>query len=184
MRIVLAIFAMLVVAPVVRATVLLPAEFREIVSGSEVIVYGRVLEARAEWADNRHRIDTVVTVQAGTYLKGGPGDTVTFRVPGGQIGVYRNVMVGAPELRTGDEAVFFLVARGPEVPHIFGLSQGLFRVRVEGRGERRIVVPPALMAKGDSPEVVTRGAADRQSRPLEVFAAQVRAVIAAKGGDR
>jgi len=184
MRIVLSVLAVLIVAPVLRATVLLPAEFREIVSGSQVIVYGRVTDARAEWVDNRRRIDTVVTVQAGTYLKGGPGDTVTFRVPGGEIGVYRNVMVGAPEFKPGDEAVFFLVARGPEVPHIFGLSQGLFRVRLEGRSARRIVVPPALMAKSDSPEVVTRGAADRQSRPLDVFAAQVRAVLAEKGGDR
>src|SRR6185295_11735943 len=104
MRRILTLLVMLMVAPTIRATVLLPAEFREIVSGSQVIVYGRVADVRAEWMDGRRRIDTLVTVQAGTYLKGGPGETVTFRVPGGQIGRYKNVLVGAPEFQPGDEA--------------------------------------------------------------------------------
>src|SRR6266550_4398159 len=104
MRRILVLFVLLLVAPVLRATVLVPAEFREIVAGSQIIVYGRVAEVRAEWSDDRRRIDTIVSVEAGTYLKGGPGEMVTFRVPGGQIGRYRNVMVGAPEFHPGDEA--------------------------------------------------------------------------------
>ena len=79
-----------------RATVLVPAEFREIVSGSQIIVYGRITDVHAEWSDDRRRIDTVVTLDGGAYLKGGPGAVVTFSVPGGQIGRYSNVMVGAP----------------------------------------------------------------------------------------
>jgi len=184
MRTPVALVLMLLLAPVIRATVLLPAEFREVVSGSQVIVYGRVTETQAEWSDNRRRIDTVVTVQAGTYLKGGPGETVTFRVPGGQIGRYRNVMVGAPDLQPGDEAFFFLSANGPEVPHIFGLNQGLYRVRVNVRTGVRIVVSPALMARGDAPETVTRGASDRKSLTPDGFAAQIRAAMAQKGADR
>ena len=58
----------------VRATVLLPADFREVVAGSQIIVYGRVAGLRPEWSDDRSRIDTIVTLQAGSYLKGGPGD--------------------------------------------------------------------------------------------------------------
>src|SRR5688500_19408934 len=55
------------------STVLVPAEFSEIVSGSQIIVHGRVAEVRGEWADNRRHIETIVTLDAGTYLKGGPG---------------------------------------------------------------------------------------------------------------
>src|SRR6478752_9887572 len=120
MRRLILIVILLVCAHEVRATVLLPAEFREIVAGSQVIVYGRVAAVRAEWSDDRSRIDTIVTVVAGSYLKGGPGNTVTFRVPGGQIGRYRNVMVGAPQLQPGDEAVLFLSASGPSIAPIFG----------------------------------------------------------------
>jgi hypothetical protein len=184
MRHLLALALMLVVAPTLRATVLLPAEFREIVSGSQVIVYGRVAELRAEWSDDRRRIDTLVTVQAGTYLKGGPGDTVTFRVPGGQIGRYRNVMVGAPAFAPGDEAVFFLNAKGPSVAHVFGLNQGVFRIRADARTGQRVVLSPALMARGEAPEVVTRGATERRPLSLDAFAAQIRTVMAERGDVR
>jgi hypothetical protein len=159
------------------ATVLVPAEFREIVNGSQIIAFGRVLDTAAEMSDDRKRVDTLVTLQVDTYLKGGPGQTVVFRVPGGQVGRYRNVMVGAPTFQVGDEAVFFLIARG-EANYIFGLSQGLFRVRLEQETRRRIVVPPALMARGDAQEVVVRGSAARRSVPLETFGAQVQAVLA------
>ena len=46
-----------------RGTVLVPAEFREIVTGSDIIAYGRVSETAAEWSDDRKRVDTVVTFQ-------------------------------------------------------------------------------------------------------------------------
>lgn len=176
--------AVLLLAPTLGATVLLPAEFREIVSGSQIIVYGRVVDIRPEWSDDRRRIDTVVSVQAGTYLKGGPGETVTLRVPGGQIGRYKNVMVGAPEFQPGDEAVFFLNAQGPSVAHVFGLNQGVFRVRADARTGRRMVMSPIVMARSDAPELVTRGATERRPLSLDAFAVQVRAVMAQKGDAR
>src|SRR5436309_7105560 len=133
MRRLIILFISLTCPHELRATVVLPAEFREIVAGSQIIVYGRIAEVKPEWSDDRSRIDTIVTVEAGSYLKGGPGDTVTFRVPGGQIGRYRNVMVGAPSFQPGEEAVLFLSASGPSVAHVFGLSQGVFRARVDER---------------------------------------------------
>jgi hypothetical protein len=168
----------------VRATVLLPAEFREVVAGSEIIVYGRVADVRPEWSDDRSRIDTVVSLDAGTYLKGGPGDSVTFRVPGGQIGRYKNVMVGAPEFRVGEEVVLFLSAAGPSIAHVFGLNQGVYRVRVDARTGRRLVVPPVLTASSDAPQAVIRGDQSRQPLPLDSFAASVRSAMARTGGVR
>ncbi len=160
-----------------HATVLVPAEFREIVNGSQVIVHGTVVEVRPGWTEDRFRIETVVTLEAASYLKGGPGGRVTFRVPGGTIGRYRALMVGAPEFRAGEEVVLFLRADGPAVAHVFGLSQGVFRVRRELGSGRRVVVPPALVAHGATPQRVTRGAADRQPVPLDTFRAQVRAAL-------
>ncbi len=157
-----------------RATVLVPAQFSEVVAGSQIIVYGRVNSVRAEWSDDRTRIDTIVTVTAGSYLKGGPGGTVTFRVPGGQIGRYRNVMIGAPQLQPGEEAVLFLNASGPSIAHIFGLSQGLYRVKVDSRSGRRMVIPPVLMANADAPQAIVRGDTHRRQLSLDEFAATVR----------
>lgn len=166
-----------------RATVLLPADFREVVLGSHVIVYGRVIDMQPSWSEDRRSISTLVTIQAGTYLKGGPGETATFRVPGGTIGRYRSVLIGAPQFQEGDEAVFFLRGDGPEAGGIFGLTQGLFRVREEAGTGRRMVMP-APTAKGDQPERVVRGAPDRKMVGLDEFAQQVRAIMTQAGGAR
>jgi hypothetical protein len=178
------VVVLLVCVQEVRATVLLPAELREIVAGSQIIVYGRIADVRPEWSEDRRRIDTVVTVEAGSYLKGGPGSTVTFRVPGGQIGRYRNVMIGAPVFQPGEEAVLFLSAAGPSIAHVFGLNQGIFRVRVDTRTGRRLVIPPVLMAKGEEAQAVTRGDRTRRQLGLDAFAATVRAAMAQPGGAR
>ena len=159
-----------------RATVLLPAEFREIVNGSDIIAYGRVTETRVEWSGDRKNVATLVTFQVGTYLKGGPGEALVFKVPGGTIGRYRNVLVGAPQFNTGDEAVLFLNSRGREFPSVFGLNQGVFRVSLDTDTQRRMVTPP-LLARGDTPEMVVRGAASRRSLPLETFGAEVLTVL-------
>ena len=156
---------------------LLPAEFREIVGDSQIIAYGHVVDAVSELSDDRKRIETIVTFEVETYLKGGPGETLTFRVPGGQIGRYRSITVGAPVLESGTEAVLFLRKPDDGLPYVFGLNQGVFRVQRDSRTHRRLVVPP-LLARSETTERVVRGAVSRQPVPLEDFGAQVRSVMA------
>lgn len=162
----------------IRATVIVPAEFREIVNGSDIIAYGRVIETTVQMADDRKRVDTLVTMQVGTYLKGGPGDAIVFRVPGGQVGRFRNVTVGAPQFVVGEEAVVFLNSRAADRPFVFGLNQGVFRVRLDDRTKRRVVTPPVLMVQGEAPEALVRGSAARRPVPLETFGARVQSVLA------
>jgi hypothetical protein len=90
------------------------------------------------------------------------------------------VLVGAPQFAAGDEAVLFLNSRGGEVPSIFGLNQGVFRVAFD-QARRRMVTPP-LLGKGNVPETVVRGAAGRRPLPLETFGAEVRAVLSGAPG--
>jgi hypothetical protein len=179
-----AVIALLCIAPPLAATVIVPAEFREVVAGSQLIVYGRVADVRPEWTADRRRIDSIVTFEASAYLKGGPGERVTFRVPGGQIGRYRSVTIGAPEFRPGEEAILFLTARGPSVAQVFGLNQGVFRIRVDERTGRRTVVSPALVGTGDAAERVKRGAPERRPVALDAFTGQVRAALEQAGGAR
>ncbi len=173
-----------VTVPAVHATVLVPAEFREVVQGSSLIAYGRVIDVQPRWVDDRSRVETVVTLEVVTWLKGGPNPTLAFRVPGGELGRYRNVTIGAPVFTRGDEAVLFLKSDGSSLPIVVGLNQGVFRVRREPGTGLRVVIPSALMASSDSPEVVRRGAATRRPIPLESFGAQVRSVIAQSSGGR
>jgi hypothetical protein len=175
---VLLMFVLLLAAATVHATVLIPADFRDIVNGSDIIAYGRVVDAAPQLTDDRGRVETVVTFEVGTYLKGAAGETIVFKVPGGRIGRYRTVLVGAPSFRAGEEAVLFFSRKSGRAPTVFGLNQGVFRVRLDGRTNRRVVVVPVLMARGGSPEVVVRGARDRRPLALERFGAEVRAVMA------
>ncbi len=64
-------FVLIPLGAAVSATVLIPAEFREIVAGSEIIVHARVVDMRSQWVDGRRRIESVVTVEVLTPFKGG-----------------------------------------------------------------------------------------------------------------
>jgi hypothetical protein len=168
------------------ATVLVPIEFRELVTTSLVIVHGTVVDVRSEWVDGRRAIETFVTIDASDYLKGNLGDRVTFKVPGGQLGRYRTIFVGAPTFESGDELVLFLKANGPSYPFIVGLSQGVYRVQTEQPSGLRVVTPPAVVAKpGVAAERVVRGDPSRRAVPIDGFRDLVRQMLSQPaGGER
>jgi hypothetical protein len=174
----------LVILPVVlRATVIVPIEFRELVTIAPVIVHGRVVDMRSDWVDGRRSVETFVTIEATEYLKGDLGERVTIKVPGGQFGRYRTVFIGAPEFQEGDEVVLFLKSSAPSYPYIIGLSQGAFRVVVDARSGRRMVTTPVVMGKGgDDPQPIVRGDATRKPMPIAAFREAVRLVISQSAG--
>ena len=166
----------LFVADAAWATVLLPADFTDVVTGSSVIVHGRVVDVRSMLAGPRRSIESLVTLDVIESLRGTPGPTVTFRVPNGQVGRYRRILVGAPEFEEGDEVVVFLQGRAPAMPTIFGLSQGVYRV-VHDANARTLVTPPPVMARGVAAERVVRGDPARQPLPIDAFAREVRRTL-------
>jgi hypothetical protein len=154
------------------AMVVLPAEFSEMVTSSELVVHGRVVGIRPQLVGDRRTIETVITVAVLDALKGQPGETVYFRVPGGQIGRYRRFMVGAPEFVSGEEVVLFLKGRPPAVPFPFGLSQGVYRVVRDADGHSLVTPPTVSEAAGR----VVRGDPSRRPVELSVFTQNVRAI--------
>jgi hypothetical protein len=122
------VFLWLAVAGPVFALTLIPADFAEMVAASQLIVHGRVVDVRAQMTDGRRTIESLVTVAIVDAIKGTPGSEVTFVVPGGQIGRYRRLVVGAPEFSAGQEVLLVLTARAPALPRPFGISQGVYRV--------------------------------------------------------
>ncbi len=171
-----AIVHVTVLATVASATVLLPADFTTVVTESPMIVHGRVAGVRSFTSGPRRTIESVVTLSVIDTLKGTPSRTVLFRVPNGQVGRYRRVVVGAPEFEEGDEVVVFLQAHAPAIPTLFGLSQGVYRV-VRDANAQAIVTPPAVMARGVAAERVVRGDPVRQPMPIAAFAREVRGVL-------
>jgi len=165
--------ASLLLVSTAGATVVLPADFATVVDGSQAIVHGRVSDVRSLMAGDRRSIYSLVTVTVQEVLKGARTSTVTFRVPNGQVGRYRRVVVGAPEFARGDEVVVFLSGQAPAVPAPFGLNQGVYRVGRSADG-RSIVAPPPVLARGVDAERVVRGDPARVPMELAAFVREVR----------
>jgi hypothetical protein len=154
------------------ATVVVPVDLGDLSRGALAIARGRVVALDARWTDNRRRVETLVTLEAETYLKGELGPLLQFRVPGGRLGRYRSVLVGAPEFEVGQRVVVFLSARGPELPYILGLGQGVFRIAPSGAG--LVVTPPVIAPAPGGPSSLVRGDPARRALPLAQFEQQVR----------
>lgn len=157
----------------VSATVLLPAEFTTVVAESGLIVHGRVVSVESHLVGPQRAIESVVALAVIQSFKGDAAGTVSFRVPNGQVGRYRRVLVGAPEFSSGDEVIVFLQGRPPSMPSVFGLSQGLYRVARDAAA-RTWVMPPR-MAGGEGR--VVRGDPARAPIPIDAFAREVRSAL-------
>jgi hypothetical protein len=153
------------------ATIVMPVDLGELARGAQVIARGHVVAIGTQWTGDRRGVETLVTLEVESYLKGSFGETLTFRVPGGRLGRFRSLVVGAPEFADGQRVIVFLSHRGPMVPYLVGLGQGVYRLA--SSGSRWVVTPPTLVA-GDRPTPVVRGDLSRRPLALDEFERRVR----------
>ena len=154
------------------ATTVAPLSFEKLVTESSTVVYGRVSSVRSQWTADRRFIESVVSIDVIQGMKGGAAETLSFTVPGGQVGRYLNVIPGAPMFATGDLAVFFLTAQGPRLPVTTGLTQGIYRVQRDAASGGMVVMPPV----SDTAGRVVRGDLRRKPVSLASFEGRVRAI--------
>lgn len=173
-------FIAALLAPAAHATVLIPAELSELSREAGAIVRGRVLQVDSRWTDDRRGVETRVTLDVESSLKGSLGDTVTFRVPGGRLGRVRSIVIGVPQFTVDERVIVFLGHRGPSVPHLVGLGQGVYRIRAEGPREQ---VTPVALVGTTTPQRLVRGDPSRRPWSLEAFEREVQA-LAQSGGAR
>jgi hypothetical protein len=169
--------AVIFVTARLQATVLVPASMGELAREAGAIVRGRVVATEARFTPDRRAIETLVTMDADATLKGSLGATLQFLVPGGTLGRYRSIFVGAPAFAAGEHVVVFLGWNGPSYPYVLGLSQGVFRVQADGDHGWR-VTPSPITAPLSGPATVVRGDPARRPMPLADFEQRVRALVA------
>ena len=179
MRILLSLCLACALAATASATVLVPADVGELAHDAIAIVRGRVVALDARWTDDHRSIDTIVTLEVESYLNGSFGSTLQFRVPGGELGRFRSVVVGAPEFNLDEHVVIFLGARGPSVPYIVGFSQGVFRVVRSADASGWVVTPPPAFPAASGTTRIVRGDASRRPVALAEFEQRVRSLIGA-----
>jgi hypothetical protein len=159
-----------------RATVIAPADLNELAASAQAIVYARIVDVRALVSDDRLRVESLVTAEAIGYVKGNLGRSIALRIPGGTVGAYKTIMVGAPSFEPGEEVILFLGTEASPQPYLVGFTQGVYRVRLDQRTGVRMVTPapPVTVATDTRIQRGTRGPVS-----LDEFTAQVRAAMAA-----
>lgn len=173
MKAVLIALALSLISAAARATVVLPADLSELSHDAVAIARGRVAAVEPQWKEGRRGIETIVTLETEAYLKGSLGSVVQIRVPGGTLGRFSSVVVGAPQFTVGQRVILFLGSRGPTIPYVLGLSQGVFRLVQSSQGEW-VVTPPPIMGTVDGP--IVRGTLGLRPASLGDFERQVRAL--------
>jgi hypothetical protein len=176
MRAVLITLALILISAIAHATVLVPADLNDLSREAVAIARGRIAAVEPQWKEGRRGIETLVTLETETYLKGSLGTIVQFRVPGGTLGRFSSVVVGAPQFTVGQRVILFLGSRGPTIPYVLGLSQGVFRLVQSGQGDW-MVTPPPIAAAVDGP--IVRGTFGLRPTGLSDFEDQVRTLVGA-----
>jgi hypothetical protein len=173
MRTLIVILIGLIFAPPLTATVVIPADLGDLSREAFAIVRGEVIAVEGRWAGaDRNAIETIVTLKSEASLKGPLRSTVQFRVPGGRLGRYRKIVMGAPQFAPGQRVIVFLGATAPSLPFVLGLSQGIFRV--VGGSAGMVVTPPAVLPVAGSSTPIVRGDPERRAMKLAEFEARVR----------
>jgi hypothetical protein len=177
------VLLMLLTAAVARpgATVVVGTDLAQLSRAATAIARGRVADVQGRWTEDRRTIETIVTLDVDGYLKGALGPTLQFRVPGGQLGRFRSIVVGAPEFAVDDRLVVFLGATGPMVPYILGLNQGVYRIVAAPAGNGWQVTPPPLIPTAAPATPIVRGDVQRKPLALAEFEQRVRTLA---GGGR
>jgi hypothetical protein len=155
-----------------RATTLVPVDVATLAREARTIARGSVVRVESQWMDGRRGMETIVMLQVESSIKGPSAQTVRFRVPGGQLGRYRHVVVGAPVFGAGQRVVVFLSAEGATLPHVLGFNQGVFRVASQSGA--LVVVPPPYMSRAALPARIVRGDPSRRAMALGDFEREVR----------
>ena len=163
-----------------QTTVIVPADLGELSRDAVAIARGRVTAVEGHWLEDRQSIETIVTLDVESYLKGSLGSKVRFRVPGGEFGRFRTVVVGAPVFAVDDQVIVFLGASGPMVPYIVGFNQGVYRIQLAAdRTAGPVVTPPAALPAATTTRIV-RGDPARRPMPLADFEQRVRALAVSR----
>ena len=166
------------IAPHVDASVSIPVEFRQLVREAEMIVRGHVTDVRPIQVEGAG-VESVATVAVDSVLKGPADAFVYVQLPGGAVGRYRYVMVGAPTLHVNESAVFFLRRGADNAWRPVGLAAGIYAVGLESGTGRAVVRPPALSDRTAGGALV-RGDVRRKLTGVTDFESLIRLVLTAR----
>ena len=128
---------LIVTAPGVKATTVIPPTFDELVNQAELIFQGNVTEAKSEWVGEgaQRHIMSYVTFKVDDVLKGDPGQSYTIRMLGGTVAGETMEVSDAPKFKVGDKDILFVQNNGSQFIPLVGIMHGRFHVRGNPAGQ-------------------------------------------------
>jgi hypothetical protein len=120
----LSVFLLTVCLSSLRSATLERLSLDDMITKSTAIVRGKITASNASFSGPI--IYTHYTIQVSEHFKGDSRSSVDLVVPGGVANNVRQSFPGTPELKSGDEFVFFLWTGRSGQIQIIGLTQGLF----------------------------------------------------------
>jgi hypothetical protein len=127
------LIAIALAAGCLQAATLERLSLDDMIAKSTLIVRGQVQSSRPVVRGSI--IYTTFTVKVLEHLKGINSPAVEVVVPGGTYGRLSQTFSGAPRLAQGSEFVFFLWSGRSGLNQVIGLSQGLFTINGQAKGE-------------------------------------------------
>jgi hypothetical protein len=125
-----------VLAPSAAATTLEKLSLEQMTVQSTEIVRGRMLSAVTEQRNGI--IYTRSRFQVLERWKGQTAATVEVSVPGGTLGKLHQTFAGSPAMAPGAEYVLFLWTGKSGVTQVIGLSQGVFDLKIDVKGQAQV----------------------------------------------
>lgn len=137
-RVFILVTALLASVPL-RATTLQRLSLEEMTQQSTAIVRAKVTGSSPALRGNE--VWTFYQLQILETLKGRETNQIQVAVPGGAAAGLRQIVAGAPALRSGAEYVLFLWTGRSGLTQVIGLSQGLLSVSRDQQGRVSLVRP-------------------------------------------
>ena len=94
------------------ASQVVPMSIEQLADHSGEVIVGTVANVTSQWRENPRRIESLVTFEGVSLLKGDrtlPDNMFTLTVPGGSVGEFQMRVCCAPEFAVGDKWVLMLI---------------------------------------------------------------------------
>lgn len=126
-------------APVVSASTVVDLSFEEVVAGSALVFEGEVVAVESRRTGPR-RIHTFVRFRVLDVIRGAhEGAELELRYLGGEVDGRRMQVTDMDVPAVGETGVYFVESPDRPLVHpLTGWSQGHYRTRPDGQGERRV----------------------------------------------
>ena len=138
---------LLLSSPPLLATSILEMNLQALTKQSTNVVTGRVISQQSQFDGNQKLIWTYSTVEVDQGIKGGELETLVIQQAGGAVGDTTQIVHGISLLKPSEEVLLFVAPtqNTNSAYKITGLSQGMYRLRVDAGGNK--IAKPVIDSK-------------------------------------